>query len=249
MRCAQDFMREIPVLRLDDPVTKARKILRDEGFRELYITDSKKNLAGYIDLTDALRITATKSNVTVEGFIKEPARAGPDDSVEDVAKMMRQFRTDSAVIVDSKGHVIGGVLLSDLFPVIICRSELRGIVRDVMTGKVVTTTPEDPIQKVYSLIMESGFSAFPVVKKNRVVGIVSRRDLISSHRIRTAIAQHAHTAIEEVMSKDVITSTPDDLISTAAERMVARDVSRLPVLDGDRLTGIVDRHDILKVMA
>ena len=216
MRCAQDFIREIPVLKFNDTVTKARKILRDEGFREVYVTGPKKNLAGYVDLTDALRVVATKSNVTLDGFLKEPARAGPDETVEDVARTMRAHHTDSAAITDEKGMVKGGVFLADLFPVIICRNELRGTVRDVMTGKVVTAAPDDTIQKVYSLIVESGYTAFPVVKKNKVVGLVSRRDLISSHRIRTAIAQHARTAVGDVMAKDVITISPDERVGEAA---------------------------------
>ena len=126
MKCAQDFMIEVPVLKIDDQITKARQILRDDGFREVYITDAKKTLLGYIDITDALRVTATKSNVTVEGFVKDAARVNPEDPVETVAKAMRRFHTDSAGVVDPLGHIIGGVLLSDLFPVIISPERTEG---------------------------------------------------------------------------------------------------------------------------
>jgi len=51
------------------------------------------------------------------------------------------------------------------------------------------------------------------------------------------------------MTKDVITISSGDHLSSAAELLVSRDVSRLPVVDGDELVGIVDRHDILKGMA
>jgi len=51
------------------------------------------------------------------------------------------------------------------------------------------------------------------------------------------------------MEKEVITIAPDELISTAAELVVKHDVSRLPVTDGTRLAGIVDRHDVLAGMA
>ncbi|HET6580644.1 MAG TPA: histidine kinase, partial [Methanoregula sp.] len=71
MKTAQDFMLEVPVLRFNDQITRARQILRDNRFREVYVVDAKKNLLGYIDLTDGLRVTATKSNVTVEGYVKE----------------------------------------------------------------------------------------------------------------------------------------------------------------------------------
>ena len=249
MKCAQDFMIEVPVLKFDDQITRARQILRDEGFREVYVTDAKRVLLGFVDITDALRVTATKSNVTVEGYVKDAAKVSPDDSVETVAKAMRSYHTDSAAVVDREGHIIGGVLLSDLFPVIISRNELRGNVAGRMTKKVVTALPDETVQKVYSLIVESGYTAFPVVKKNRVVGLISRRDLISTHRIRTSIAQHTSMTIESVMTKDVFSISPDEPVTAAAELLVSHNVSRLPVLENDKLVGIIDRHDILKGMA
>jgi CBS domain-containing protein len=249
MKTAQDFILEIPVLKNSDQITKARQILRDERFREVYIVDAKKVLVGYIDLTDGLRVTATKSNVTVEGFVKDAPMVSPEDSIEQVAKTMRSFHTDSVAVVDSLHHMRGGILLSDLFPVIISRNELHGTVASRMNEKVVAADPADELQKVQALIMESGFSAFPVIKKKRLVGIISRRDLISTRKVRSAIAQHAHTTIGDVMTREVITIAPDEPISYAAELLVKHDVSRLPVLEGEALVGIVDRHDILAALA
>jgi len=249
MRTAQDFIIEIPVLKYNDQITKARQILRDDRFREVYVVDAKKNLLGYIDITDGLRVTATKSNVTVEGFIKDAPAAHAGDSIEAVAKMMREYRTDSAAVVNSEPHIIGGVLLADLFPVIISRNELHGEVRDRMSRRVVSAAPEDEVQKVYAMILESGFSTFPVVHKKRLAGIISRRDLISTRRVRSAIVQHNQTSIETVMTRDVITIAPDEPIAAAAELIVAHDVSMLPVMDGEKMVGVVNRHDVLRALA
>jgi CBS domain-containing protein len=249
MKTAQDFILEIPVLKNNDQITKARQILRDGRFREVYVVDGKKILLGYIDLTDGLRVTATKSNVTVEGYIKDAPMVTPGDSIEQVAKTMRSFHTDSAAVVDTTPHMLGGVLLSALFPVIISRNELHGTVASRMNGKVIVANPADELQKIQSLIVESGFSAFPVIQKKCMVGIISRRNLISSKRVRSAIAQHAHTTIEDVMTRDVVTITPEEPVSRAAELLVKYDVSLLPVLDGESLVGVIDRHDILAALA
>jgi hypothetical protein len=77
MKKAQDFILEIPVLKNSDQITKARQILRDGRFREVYVVDGKLPLLGYIDLMDGLRVTAKKSNVTVEGFIKDAPMVNP----------------------------------------------------------------------------------------------------------------------------------------------------------------------------
>ena len=249
MKTAQDFMLEVPVLKFNDQITKARQILRDNRFREVYVVDAKKNLLGYIDLTDGLRVTATKSNVTVEGYVKEAPMVNPGDPIEQAALSMRKYKTDSVAVVDPRPVIIGGVLLSDVFPVIISRNKLHGTVDAIMTRDVTVASPTDTVQKIYTMIVESGFSAFPVVKKKRIVGLISRRDLLRTRRVQSVIAQHAHTTIEEVMSKDVISIGPHETISSAAELLVKHDVSRLPVIDGDRIVGIVDRHDILTGLA
>jgi CBS domain-containing protein len=249
MKTAQDFILEIPVLKPGDQITKARQILRDDRFREVYVVDAKKNLLGYIDITDGLRVTATKSNITIEGFVREAPMVHPADSIEVAARAMRSFRTDSAAVVDPEPRFAGGVLLADIFPVIISRNELHGTVESRMSRNVVALAPEDEIQKVHALMVESGFSAYPVLKKKRLVGILSRRDLIASRSARAVIADHAKTPVGTLMTTDVVTIAPGEPVSAAAELLVKHDIGRLPVLDGDRLVGVIDRHDVLASLA
>ena len=246
MRTARDVMIQIPGLLLTDHMTRARKILRDDEYREVYVHDARKKLVGYIDLTDALRITDTRSNVTVEGYLKDAPRVGPDDSLEQVARVIREANTDSAAVVGPDGIVMGGVLLSEIFPILITRNEISGTVADHMTRKVVTCDAGDPVTQIHGLIMESGFTAFPVLRKKKLSGIVSRRDLLNAGRVRKALSQADTIPIEEVMTTQVITAAPQERASAAAERLVKHDISRMPVLDGGHLVGIIDRHDVLK---
>lgn len=249
MRTAQDFMVEIPVLKDTDQMTKARQILRDDRFREVYVVDGKRNLPGYIDITDGLRVTATKSNITIEGFVREAPTALPSDPIEQVATAMRRYRTDSAAVTDGTPHMLGGVLLADLFPVIISRNELHGPVSRHMSAGVVTAGPDNELRKVSALIVESGFTAFPVLTKKKLVGLISRRDLISSRRVRSAMARQAGTTIGDVMTRDVVTIGPDEPVSAAAELIVRHDVSLLPVTDDGHVVGVINRHDVLGALA
>jgi CBS domain-containing protein len=249
MKTADSVMVRVPVLSLTDHVTRARQILRDNEFREVYVQDEKRHLAGYVDITDALRITDTRSNVTVEGFLKDAVRVSPGDTLERVAAVIRDSRTDSAAVVDGQGVVLGAVLLSGIFPILITRHELRGMVGDWMSRSVVTIEPEEPIQKVYTLIMETGFTAFPVMRKMQLVGIISRHDLLAASRVRKALDTSSRVKVESLMTKEIITIAPGAPTAEAADSLVRHDISRMPVVEDGRLVGILDRHDVLKGLA
>lgn len=245
MKVASNLMVKIPVLRYDDHVTKARSVLRDDVFRELYVVDEKNRLMGYLDISDVLRVVDTKSNVTIKGFVREAARVTRDTPLTEVARAIMDAYTNSAAVVDEDGVLLGGVLFSELFPVLISRRNIPGRVGDVMTREPITCAPEDPIHKIYSLIVSSGFIAFPVVQKDEVIGIISRRDLLRAGNVRISVKNQADTTVDRVMTTPVISVTPDDQVATAARLMVDHDISILPVIDErKRIVGIIDRHDV-----
>jgi CBS domain-containing protein len=249
MKVASNLMVDIPVLRYDEYVTKARSLLRDDVFRELYVVDEKNRLMGYLDLSDVLRVTDTKSNVTIEGFVKDAARVEMGTPLEQVAVAIKDAYTNSAAVVDSDGAVQGGVLFSELFPIMISRHAVRGRVADYMSQHPVICGPHDPVHKVYSLIVSSGFVAFPVVQKKEVVGILSRRDILRAGGVRTAVKNQADTTVERIMTTPVITVTPDDPVEVAAGKMIDHDISIIPVVDEkNRIVGVIDRHDVLNAL-
>ena len=250
MKVASNLMVEIPTLHYDDHVTKARSVLRDDVFRELYVVGEKNRLMGYLDISDVLRVMDTKSNVTVKGFVREAARVAPDTPLADVGLAILNARTNSAGVVDEDGVLQGGVLFSELFPVLVSRHDIRGKVKDAMSREPVTCAPEDPIHRIYSLIVSSGFIAFPVVQKKETIGIISRRDLLRAGNIRISVKNQADTTVDRVMTTPVITVTPDDTIAMASRLMVDHDISILPVVDEKkRLVGVIDRHDVLSSLA
>jgi CBS domain-containing protein len=247
MKTAADFMVEFPALRSDDRITKARKMLRENIYREVYVHDGKRKLLGYIDITDVLRVTATKSDVTIDGFLRDITPVFPGDSITHVLAVIRKNKADSVPVVDDQSVLLGGVLLSELFPVIITMQRLHGSVSDSMTRDVVTCSAGDTVQRIHTLIIDSGYSAFPVVKKKKVVGMISRRDLLKDGRWRASF--DTTTTVDTLMTTPVVITGPGEDVRTAADIMVKHDISRLPVMENDQIIGIIDRHDVLNCLA
>jgi CBS domain-containing protein len=124
-------------------------------------------------------------------------------------------------------------------------------VRDVMASPVVTVAPDAALKEVASLLVERRINAVPVVDAgDRLIGIVSEADLLSLETGQVAAAGGAppHSA-GEVMRQSVYTLTGDTEATAAARLMLRHRLKSVPVVDGDRVVGMVTRRDLLRLLA
>ena len=124
-------------------------------------------------------------------------------------------------------------------------------VRDVMASPVVTVAPGAALKEVASLLVERRINAVPVVDAgDRLIGIVSEADLLSLETGQVAAAGGAppHSA-GEVMRQSVYTLTGDTDATAAARLMLRHRLKSIPVVDGDRVVGMVTRRDLLRLIA
>ncbi|ACB53555.1 poly(A) polymerase/tRNA nucleotidyltransferase family protein [Crocosphaera subtropica ATCC 51142] len=114
--------------------------------------------------------------------------------------------------------------------------------RDLMSSPVRTIRPETTIEQAQRMLFRYGHSGLSVVDENdHLVGVISRRDL--------DLALHhgfSHAPVKGYMSKNLKTIHPDTLLPDIESIMVTYDVGRLPVINDDKLIGIVTRTDLLR---
>lgn len=113
------------------------------------------------------------------------------------------------------------------------------------------------INEAFSLMKENNIRRLPVVEKSKLVGIITLSDLNrASPSSATSLSIHelnyllAKTKIKDIVPKkqQVITVGPDNYIETAAKLMRSNRISALPVLDQERLVGIVTETDIFDAL-
>jgi CBS domain-containing protein len=140
-------------------------------------------------------------------------------------------------------------------------------VRDLMTRDVVTVGLATPLKEVARLLVEHAVSGLPVIDGERVVGVVSEGDLLAkeqapgevdrrpfgrilgeSRATREQLAKMEATTAGEAMSAPAVTIAPERPIVEAATAMARSGVNRLPVVDGDRLVGIISRADVMRAL-
>ncbi len=115
-------------------------------------------------------------------------------------------------------------------------------VRDVMTEAVLTAKPSDDVRLALQMMLWGAFHHLPVVEGNKLVGIVTEREL---SRVRATLDSSSRIAVREVMVPEVVTTTPEEPLADAADRMVELCVGSLPVLQGEALVGILTTSDVL----
>ena len=123
------------------------------------------------------------------------------------------------------------------------------LVRDSMTREVVTVGPETPAAEALALCRGTRIRHLPVLQGDRLVGMISDRDLRSAtpalgDPARAEVLQSIRVADE--MARDVVTTLPDDPIEDAAMTMYEKKIGCLPVVDGERLVGILTSSDVLR---
>ena len=111
-------------------------------------------------------------------------------------------------------------------------------------GTVITIAPDEPVRRAVALLVQHRIGALLVVDAtDRLVGILSERDVMRSIASDEAVFGRA---VETIMTREVIVGMPQDDVLAVAHTMLEKRFRHLPIVDEDRLIGIISIGDVLK---
>jgi acetoin utilization protein AcuB len=129
-------------------------------------------------------------------------------------------------------------------------------VRDLMTRELITVGPQVPVLDARSLMARARVRHLLVTERDKLLGIVTDRDIrlnLASPATSLSVWELnyllARLTVGEVMTKSPLVVDPSCPARQAARLMVGRRIGALPVVDGDRLVGIVTETDLLRAFA
>lgn len=244
----------------NDLVTRARSVMRMSGLRTLPVVDDDGKLIGIITEREMLRITSTRSNILVRGFMLPPRLlATPNDNLAKLAEDMIELEVSLVPVVKSLGDqtVMGVVRLDDILRSIshsLKSSKLT--VGDVMSKEVVSCGPDDEIPRVWDIMERTHYSGLPVTRYNKrrhvleVIGMITRSDIIRSGAIRLAEESdkgrfRSPPKVQSLMRTPAVTASPSMPLLDAIDLMLKRNIGRLPVVEEGKLVGILTRGDVI----
>ena len=130
------------------------------------------------------------------------------------------------------------------------------LIRERMSASPVTIAADTPITEALRIMRQSEVRRLPVLEPSgRLVGIVSEKDLLyASPSPATSLSIYemqymlSRLLVSELMTKDVITIGPNTPVEEAARIMADHKIGGLPVMEGDRLVGIITETDLFTVL-
>lgn len=140
-------------------------------------------------------------------------------------------------------------------------------VADIMERAVVTVGPKATVKELAVLLRDKDVRGLPVVDEGRLVGVVTEGDIVaqdadlhfphyiqfldsfiyleSTKKFEERLKKAVGTTVGDIMTDEVFSVAPQDPMSAAATLMRDHKINLVPVVDGDKLVGIVTRHDVI----
>lgn len=140
---------------------------------------------------------------------------------------------------------------------------------DIMLKNPVAVTPETTVEELGRMFIDSGLTGAPVVDSlGELIGVVTEHDLISRDRplhiptlmrlfdayiplegskaFEDEIRRISAKSAGDICTREPITATPDTTIEEIATLMTDKRVHHIPVVDGQKLVGMIGQHDVLR---
>jgi CBS domain-containing protein len=118
-------------------------------------------------------------------------------------------------------------------------------IKEVMTSDVRACEPNATVADVAKVMAQEDVGPIPIVEGGRLVGIVTDRDIVV--RVVAEGRDPNATTVKEIASTELVTVSPGDDLDEALNLLAKRQLRRLPVVEGDRLVGIVAQADIARL--
>ena len=120
------------------------------------------------------------------------------------------------------------------------------LIRDILKkkgSKTITTSKETKVVDIAHILTKEKIGAIVILEKEKVIGILSERDIVRAFTQKKSVR---NTKAQAIMTKNVVTCSLEDNNEVLLTLMVAKHFRHLPVLDKNKLVGVVSIGDLVK---
>ncbi len=169
-----------------------------------------------------------------------------DQNLSDALKLLRKNNVSRLPVVNNKELV--GIISERDIAAKLGSSKYESMpasrlhISSVMVKDVCTVPETMQLGEVAKIMLEKGIGSVPVMCEDKMVGIVSKADFVT---LAVGIAFDKVT-VKEIMTKDLVAVSPTDRLIHARRQMMESHVGRVPVIDDEKLVGVVTSKDLMR---
>ncbi|WP_457550021.1 CBS domain-containing protein [Archaeoglobus sp.] len=262
-------------------IMNALKTMVKEGFRRMPVADAgTKKLMGIVSATDIINFLGGGDKYMIvekryDGNLAKAINESIDeimtrdvicvkytDSWEDAVEIMIEKKVGGCPIVDNDGKVFGIVTERDIVEFLASQRRIDGVVRDYMTPKVITVTPDMKIGEAMRTMISKKIRRLPIVKDGVLYGILVSTDflryfakdafkMLETGNIKDILEKSIHEIASNssvLKYREPIVFESRDKISDVVKGIVEKGVGCALIVDNGRLEGIITEKDLMRFL-
>jgi len=241
----------------DDSLKRVLDLMKKHDITKIPVLEDKKFFGLVTDNVIAYKLgsirkrTVTASRLHASSVTeKEVKTICPGEDVRNILKSVGEPGPTMLPVVE-KGKLVGVVTKADLLPMVKSKDSIYSI----MQRKVHTVSLNDRVIHARRIMITENIARLPVLEEKKLVGIISDIEIalaFASLKKSFSLGKQKHhldeLLVEDVMRAPVVWATPSISIFNAAQLMLNYNIGALPVLENEKLIGMVTRTDLLKTI-
>ncbi len=262
MKVEEIMNKNVITIDKDQKLSYALELMQKHNISRLVVTQNSipigiitlKDIANRLDPSKVTTIQITSLHVS-SCMSSELYTISIGNSVKKAANLMIEKSVSGLPVLNARGELVGIITKTDLTKLCIDFNDVY--VKDVMSDRgLVVIHPTERIIKARLDILENNISGAPVVSNNKVVGVLTEGMIAKamqefSLRIPDKYkgARIRNVLVKDVMRRNPPTVAPEDTISHAARVILDNNLNTIPVINNEKLVGIITKTDLTRLIA
>ena len=249
------FSKGFATVNKDDPLSRCLELFKKEMPPVIAVLDAKGKYTGVIARRWITRSRLDPAATKVKKLMRSAPKVDPEITLNKAAKMMIESGIRQLPVFQRK-KLIGFITDEDVIHGAVTQEWGSTQIKEIMTKKPVFIDEDRSVGAALTYFREHGISHLPVLKEGKLAGILSIQDIIEQifyprkkqtvGDIKGEKVPILNVPVKGIMSKHVIAVKPETTLKEAAKIMHNKDISCLPVMENEKIAGIVTKLDFLE---
>ncbi|MBN1860185.1 MAG: CBS domain-containing protein [Candidatus Thermoplasmatota archaeon] len=241
----------------DDSLKRVLDLMQKYDITKIPVLEEKKFFGLVTDNVIAYKLgsirkrTITASRLHASSVTEKKVTViSPDDEVKNILKSVGEPGPTMLPVIEN-GKLVGVVTKADLLPLVKNKNQLHSI----MQKRIHTVSLDDRVVHARRIMIRENIARLPVLDEKKLVGIISDIEIalaFASLKKSFSVGKQKHhlneLLIKDIMRTPVLWSDPSMSISNAAQLMMKQNIGALPLVENEKLVGMVTRTDLLKTI-